>query len=213
MDRPASFTQVEHISAADDIARRSCADVLGARERPLVFFTPALLVTHGGFDRDPVIEFDSRFPAPTSDQRPFYLDLQREHEVFFSGLGLANLPGRVKPVNWDKRLYCVDAERAEECFEFIGGIAFSNPKTGFFASVFSYDMVIQDPTSTRLQTLTVKVFGVAASDFVAFLETRLAGPPKVRRIKMTNASASIGFLRQRNIVTNLTDDDPLQMRD
>jgi hypothetical protein len=213
MDRPASFTQVEHISAADDIARRSCADVLGERERPLVFFTPALLVTHGGFDRDPVIEFDSRFPAPSSDQRPFCVDLQREHEVFFSGLGLAHLPGRTKPVNWDKRLYCIDAERAEDCFAFIGGIAFSDPKTGFFASVFSYDMVIQDPTSTRFQTLSVKVFGIAASDFVAFLETRLVGPPKARRIKMPNASASIGFLRQRNIVTNLTDEDPLQMRD
>lgn len=212
MARPASFQQVDNVTAADDIARLSCADVLSQRANPLTLFTPALLVTHGGFDRDPVIEFDARFPADHADLRPFFIQLQRGDEAFFSGLGQAPVSGG-RMINWDRRLYCIDASRAEDCFAFIGGIAFSNPKTGFFASVFSYDLAIPDPTSRRNQFLPVKIFGVAANSFVSLIEHRIGNRPRARQIKMTSADATMTFLRDRSLITNFDGTDPLNIRD
>ena len=213
MDRPKQFKQVEEISNADAIARRSLSDVLHSREQPLALFTPALLITHGGFDRDPVREFDARFPAPNRDLRPFCTELQRDHEVFFSGLGVSPVPGMVRPVAWDKRLYCIDQSRAEECFGFIGGIAFSDPRNGFFANVFSYDLQIPDPTSFSAQFLSVKVFGVIANTFVAMLEGRLNKPPKARRISMPSAQAAAQFVNSHGVQTIFTGEDPLHMRE
>lgn len=213
MDRPKIFTRVDEVSDADQISRRSLTDVLHSRDEPLSLFTPALLVTHGGFDRDPVTEFDARFPADTRDLRPFYTELQREHEFFFRGLGAVALPGHTRAVMWDKRLYCVAAKRAEECFAFIGGIAFSNPKTGLFASVFSYDLSIPDPTSVLGQRLQVKVFGVVANSFVVFLEDNGIKQPKVRRIGFNTSEQALGFIRQQGLFTSFTGDDPLKTRD
>ncbi|NDC55228.1 MAG: hypothetical protein EBZ69_00070 [Alphaproteobacteria bacterium] len=213
MNRPDSFKQIDDIRDAEPILRRSLSDVLNAREKPLALFTPALLITHGGFDRDPAFEFNARFPAESPDLKPFYTELQREEEFFFRGLGRVALPGFAKPVAWDKRLYCIDASRAEECFSFIGGIAFSNPKTGMFASVFSYDTSIPDPTSFSRQWLQVKIFGVVSNSFVVFLEERGMKPPQARRIDMSSASASVSFLRQKGLLSSFTEDDPLKMRD
>ena len=213
MDRPNSFRQVEEVKDADAIARRSLSDVLNSRERPVSLFTPALLVTHGGFDRDPVIEFDARVPAPERDLRPFFTELQHERENFFSGLGFVPIPGKTQPVHWDKRLYCIDQSRAEECYAFIGGIAFSDPRIGFFANVFSYDLSIPDPTSGRNQFLTVKVFGVIANTFVAMLEGRLNKPPKARRVAMPSPEAAAKFVNSYGIGTMFTNEDPLQIRD
>jgi hypothetical protein len=213
MDRPKQFKQVEAISNADAIVQRSLFDVLHSRERPVSLFTPALLVTHGGFDRDPVLEFDARFPEPSRDLRPFCTELQRDHEMFFSGLGVSSVPGMVRPVAWDKRLYCIDQSRAEECFAFIGGIAFSDPRNGFFANVFSYDLQIPDPTSLRAQYLSVTVFGVIANTFVAMLEGRLNKPPKARRIAMPSAQAAAQFVNSCGIQTIFTGEDPLDMRE
>lgn len=213
MDRPESFKQVDAVIAADDIVRLSCADVLGRREKPVALFTPALLIAHGGFDRDPVIEFDARFPAESKDERPFYVDLQRDNEFFFRGLGATALAGRAIPVAWDKRLYCIAESRAAECFEFLGGIAFSDPRTGMFASVFSYDMRIPDPTSHRQQTLDVKVFGVAANFFMSFFEERFNKAPIARKVPMTSAQHTVNFLRAHNIASQFDGQDPLNMRD
>lgn len=213
MQRPDSFKQADNIRDAEPILRRSLSDVISARKKPLALFTPALLITHGGFDRDPALEFNARFPAESPELKPFYTELQRDDEFFFHGLGGVALPGYAKPVFWDKRLYCIDASRAEECFAFIGGIAFSNPKTGLFASVFSYDTSIPDPTSRAQQWLQVKIFGVVSNSFVVFLEERGTKPPRARRIDMASASASVGFLRQKGLLSSFTEDDPLKMRD
>lgn len=213
MDRPSSFRQIDAVSSAEDIVRLSCADVLNNRERPVALFTPALLITHGGFDRDPVIEFDALFPAANRDEKPFYTELKKDNEFFFSGLGLKAFPNRSRPVNWDKRLYCIDQSRAEECFGFISGIAFSDPKTGFFASVFSYPIRIPDPTSSRNQFLDVTVFGVLSNTFVAALEARTNKPAIARKIKMATPNAGIEFLAARKIVTSFDGTDPLKMRE
>jgi hypothetical protein len=210
---PKIFEAVDSVAGADDIAPLSCADALQSRHRKVALFTPALLITHGGFDRDPVIEFDARFPAER-DLRPFCVDLRREHEFFFAGLGAVQLPNRSRLVNWDKRLYAIDAERKDECFEFIGGIAFSDPRRGFFAHTFAYDIQIPDPTSKKYDILTVTIFGVLANTFIALLRARLNKPAVAVKIPVSSQVAAAQFLGQQyGIVTPGHLDDPLTQRD
>jgi|LakMenEpi03Aug12_release.lakeMendotaPanAssembly.Ray.scaffolds.fasta_scaffold183724_1 hypothetical protein len=206
--------ELDAITNADRIVTRSCADVLRGFSKKVALFTPALLLTHGGFDRDPVTEFDARFPVEDADSRPFCIDLKPDtNEFFFSGLGVRRLPGYPLPVNWDKRVYGVDKEREEECFAFLSGIAFSDPKTGFFASVFAYDITIPDPTSWFNETLVVKVLGVISNKFITMLEKRLTGPAGVRQIPVPSATAALGFLQQNGILSPFTENDPLDIRE
>jgi hypothetical protein len=214
MSTPGSFRELAAITNADKIVTRSCTDVLRSFDKKISLFTPALLLTHGGFDRDPVTEFDARFPAESEDSRPFCVDLKLDtNEFFFAGLGIHTLPGYPIPVNWDKRLYGIDKAREEECFAFLSGIAFSDPKTGFFASVFSYDMAIPDPTSWFNEALSVKIFGVISNKFITMLEARLKGPAGVRQIPVPSAGAALGFLQQNGILSPFTENDPLDLRD
>lgn len=214
MTRPDSFREVSNITDADPVPTLSCSDVLRQRDRPVSLFTPALLFTHGGFDRDPVIEFDARYPAESPDLRPFGIDLRRDHEFFFNGLGVKPAPGRKTSVNWDKRLYAIDASREEECFGFLGGISFSNPKTGFFGNSFSYRVLIPDPTSSRASDiLSVTIFGVYSNTFIALLLEQFNRPAIVKRVS-TPADGSVpALLRGANIITGYDGKDPLDMRD
>lgn len=211
---PGSFREVAAITNADKIATRSCADVLRSFDKSISLFTPALMITHGGFDRDPVTEFDCRFPAETADSRPFCIDLKADtNECFFSGLGVHPLWGSPRPVNWDKRLYGIDKSREEECFAFLSGIAFSNPKTGFFASVFAYDIIVPDPTSWFNDMFSVKVFGVISNKFISMLEQRTNKPAAVKQIPVSSPAAALGFLQQNMILSSFTETDPLDERD
>lgn len=210
MGNQAPITRVDEITNADDISARSCSESLRGLNKQISLFTPALLITSGHFDRDPVIEFDARFPAESADLRPFCIDLKPDtNEVFFSGLGIHALPGRNRPVNWDKRIYGVAQQREEECFAFLSGIAFSDSKTGYFASTFSYDLAVIDPTSRFNEILTVKVFGVISNQFIAMLEKRLAGPPVVRHVPVPNENAALNFLQQNGILSSFDGNDPL----
>lgn len=184
--RPDNFEEVEPLRDTPEIAQLSCSEALCNTGRKLVLFTPALLMTHGRFDRDPVIEYDARFPVENNDLRPFCVELKKDNERFFEGLGVHVPPGKRKPVNWDKRIYALDASRADECFGFIGGIAFSDPKRGYFGSVLSYDLDIPDPTSRVHERLEVKVFGVLANTFMAFLTPRSHNVPVVQVVKNHN---------------------------
>jgi hypothetical protein len=213
MKRPDSFTDAVPIIGADAIQSMSCADALRRRENPVVLFTPALLFTHASFDRDPVVEFDARFPAESRDLRPFCIDL-KSADSFFSGLGVMPPPGRVTPVNWDKRLYCIDARRKDECFAFLGGIAFSCPKTQFYASTFYYDLPVPDPTAKLLEFLNVTVFGVLTTKGAVFLSGDYNKPPFVRALDLNAARIHIpGAVRSAEILSGFTGEDPLNMRD
>lgn len=200
------------ITGADDIPRLSCSEALRGSGRKLKLFTPALLVTHGGFDRDPVIEFDVRVPNDEKEQRPFAVDLTRGDEKFFVGLGVTTLPGSRQSINWDKRIYAIDERRAEICFAFIGGIAFSDPKTGMFANVMSYDINIEDPTSRTGERLDVKIFGILANKFTAFLQENPLGPPVARSIRVTGTALPTN-LPSKNFFGHRPGDDPLSMRE
>jgi len=213
MKRPDTFTEVAPIIGADAIQPISCSEALRRREKPLILFTPALLFTHGRFDRDPVVEFDARFPAKSRDLRPFCMDL-KGNDIFFRGLGTMPSPGKVTPVNWDKRVYCIDATRKEECFSFLGGIAFSCPKTQFFASTFYYELPVPDPTAKTLEFLNVTVFGVMTNKGAAFLSGRFDKPPIVRMLDAQAAQVQIpGAVRSAEILGGFTGEDPLTMRD
>lgn len=211
MNRPDSFQEVTPVTNADPIRRLSCADVLRASGRSLRLFTPALLITHGGFDRDPVQEFDARYGLP-ADKRPCCIQLKNDNERFFDGLGTKPVNDLRYPVNWDQRLYAIDAEFAEDCFGFLGGIAWSNPATGLFASTMSYDLFVPDPTSQTSALLSVKVFGVLGSGFAAYLHDRPQQRPIARRVPFDGNSLPAHLYRP-SLLGQAHTEDPLSMRD
>jgi hypothetical protein len=213
MTRPETFTKVEPVSGAEQVAALSCADALHQRENPLVLFSAALLFTHGGFDRDPVAEFDARFPAESADLRPFYVDLARDGEYFFSGFGSMPAPGRQRVVNWDKRVYCIDQRRKDECFEFLGGIAYSNPKAKLFANSFLHPVSVPDPTSKIGQFLDITVVGVMSNSFVVYLEPQWNAPAIVRKVSTTQPGLIPHSIHAAGILGGFTGKDPLDMRD
>lgn len=213
MDRPDTFTEVEVITGADSVPAVSLSDALQQRDNPVSLFTPALLFTHGGFDRDPVIEFDARFPAASADLRPFRVDLTRDSEFFFRGFGVMSAPGKQHAVNWDKRVYGISKTREDECFEFLGGIAFSNPKSSFFANTFSHAIAVPDPTSRTGQLIDITVFGVMSNAWVVYVEERFLKPAIVRVVSMKAATAIPAAIRKAGLLGGFTGEDPLTMRD
>jgi hypothetical protein len=216
MKRPDTFRQLDPVKDADALPVVSCAEALRARDKPVVLFTPALLFTHGGFDRDPMAEFDAYCPAPSATLRPFCVDLTKDKWRFFHGMGIQPPPGRTQPVNWDKRLYAIDKEREEECFGFLNGIAYSNPKTNLFASTFSYDLSIPDPTALLTETLLVRVFGVIGNTFIVWVNYNAAKPdklPTVQTIQTHDPQRVLRSLSGAPLLTEFTGNDPLDMRD
>lgn len=213
MDRPDTFVQVDAVTGADSVAPISCADAFSQRENPLVLFTPALLFTRGGFDRDPVIEFDARFPASSRDMRPFSVDLARDSERFFRGFGAMPAPGRPRVVNWDKRIYAIDQRRQEECFEFLGGIAYSDPKKQWFANSFLHTVTIPDPTSKTGQILDVHVVGVISNKIVVYVEPQLNAPAVVRQISADKLHSLPRSIYKAGAISGFNGKDPLDMRE
>lgn len=212
MQRPDTFTEADVVSNSVEVPQICVSDALRGMQQQVRLFTPALLVTHGRFDRDPVREFDARFPATNAEERPFVIDLKKDHEFFFRGLGVFGLSCHKRPPNWDKRLYAIAASRADECFEFLNGIAFSLPTDGYYASVLSYDLKIKDPTTKTFSALDVKVFGVVSNTFVAYLANDFVAPRAIKRNITTNFNLG-AVVPKENLFFNLNDEDPLNMRD
>jgi hypothetical protein len=211
MERPNSFQEVEQIIGADSIRPLSCSEALRNRGVKYYLFTPALLLTHGGFDRDPVVEFDARYNLPDA-HRPFCVQLRRDHERFFAGLGMKALPGQSREVNWDQRIYAIEEEYAGDCFEFIGGIAYSDPKNNMFAEIMSYDVMVPDPTSHAGEFLTIKVFGVMANTFIAYMQERPGTCPIARRVPFSGGALPANMPRT-NLLGVAPKEDPLKMRE
>ena len=133
-----------------------------------VLFTPALLVTHGYFDRDPVIEF-LRMHKPT--HHPFKMHFD---QAFFSGLGKTQLLGDV--VDWDYRLYGIAKEGWEICRDFIGSIALYDPHRYHFARLLYHELEVVDPIAMRargalaeLPTVTIHSFAVSSNRNFVYL--------------------------------------------
>lgn len=147
------------------------ADALSGRQS-VSLFSPAILITHGGFDRDPVKEYNAFAPADSIDQEPFCIDLRFRDHVFFAGLGRSRATPHMPAINWDQRLYGIDKTRSEECFAFIRGIAFKQQNGRLFQS-FSHELVLRDPTSgEENRWFAVTVFGVFTFCYAADTDKR-----------------------------------------
>lgn len=212
MRRPAEFREAENVAGAYNAPTIALSDVLRQRTSDFFLFTPALLLTHSEFDRDPVVEFAARVPDE-KDLMPFCVDLRNDNEFFFSGLGLKQLPGKQKVVNWDRRLYCIDASRKNECVSFIGGIMFSNPKSGTYGSTFYYDLTVMDPTSRGYDELKVGVFGVRTNKYVAFLMPRIGAPAVASVAPLDKLFLCPPAVVEACAIASQISTDPLNMRE
>lgn len=213
------FQELASATGNDTTPVLSCGDVLRNRERPVALFSPAILFTHGGFDRDPVVEFEAFQPSPSPELRPFCIDLKSSGGPFFNGLGVRPAPGRTVPINWDRRLYAIDQSRAAECFEFLNGIAYSDPKTGLFASTFSYELHIPDPTAgffsgDRSKWLPVTLFGAIGNTFITYVDY-VAGTvlPQAQFVRTSNPLAALRQRSSGRVLSSFTGEDPLLLRE
>lgn len=129
-----------------------------------VFFTPALITTHGLFDRDPVVEFNRTHSTEDEAERPFFIDCQFP---FFDGLGFGFAAGQF--VNWDHRLYGICKANWGALCGFIKALAWYDPKRYNYARVGSHKLRIVDPTALHgsgivldaLPTIEITVFCVS----------------------------------------------------
>lgn len=212
MRRSSEFREVEDVAGAYSAPAIALSDVLRQRSQDFFLFTPALLLTHSEFDRDPVVEFAVRAPAE-KDLLPFCIDLRPTGAPFFSGLGEKQLPAVQKVVNWDRRLYCVDASRKDECISFIGGILFSNPKTGAFGTSFYYDLTVTDPTAREHSELSIGVFGVRTNKHIAFLMPSPVGPANVKVVAADKLFLCPPRIIEACALSTQVTADPLNMRE
>lgn len=212
MRRHPDFHELDNVT--DDYVAPAAAvsDVLCGQDDRFFLFTPALITTHSEFDRDPVVEFVIRSDL-SGATLPFCVDLRKDREFFFSGLGIKSLPGKSKVVDWDKRLYCVDSSVKNLCIDFIAGIVFSNPRSATFGSVFYYDIPVVDPTSAALATINVGVFGVRTNKYISFLAPQLSGVATAVTLPADQLAACPAYITSACALSMQTPDDPLSMRE
>lgn len=172
-----ALTEVGSLKDTAPIAS-SCLDAMRERRGEVVCFTPALLVTHGYLPVDPAVEFASRFSA-TADKQPFCVELPVSRAPFFTGLGVSVIAGQ--RIDWDRRIYGIVAERAKECFDFLGGIGIRAGDS--FASSVVYTLNIPDPTTriftTNNATIPAHVFGLLRDNTITYLAPNGYDPPYV----------------------------------
>ena len=178
------FQRADSVTNPTSLRQLSCLAALRERRGDVLCFTPAVLLTHAYLPLDPVQDFASRFSAPAS-QQPFCVELPSNAPPFFSGLPVTVLNNR--PVDWNRRLYAIAAERAKECFDFLAGIGVTGADN-FFASAVMYAFSMPDPlsrTSPR-DTIAVTAFGVFSNNKITYLAPRFNYPPKLLTIDADN---------------------------
>lgn len=187
-DRPFQVTDTRD---ADSLHVLSCSSALRNFEFDVELFTPALFLVFGRFDRDPAKEYNALIPPDRpKSARPFCLDMVKDKK-FFDGLGASDKTIYTPAIDWDRRLYCINKEFANECFGFLSGIAISQPSTAYFAQPFSYRISAPDPVS-KLERLSVTVFGILAPPRVAYITDKTA-VPRIRIAKVPTQEDSEKF--------------------
>lgn len=96
---------------AEEVPKTLC-DLAGE----FVFFTPALILQVGMFERDPVAEYVAARKV-TEELRPIAIDSQ---QPFFGNLGASIIGGA--EVRWANRLYMVRREGWADCSSFLSAI-------------------------------------------------------------------------------------------
>jgi len=144
-----------------------------------VFFTPALITTHGLFDRDPIVEFRRNHPEVTDDQAPFAVDCDFP---FFQGLGHGLLTGQF--INWNNRLYGIHGDYWEKLHRFISALAMFDAKRYHYAKVGWHPLQLVDPTAlhsgsilAEIPAIPITVFCVSGYRGFAYIEPA-SDPPR-----------------------------------
>lgn len=134
------------------------------------FFTPALMMTKGGFDRDPLTEYVISY-SPNDEATPNILD---HDEAFFANMGHTAINGDF--VEWDRRIYVIPRQHWQALRDFISSIAWSNPADKSFTRVHFREHEILDPIAskrggvlTKAPTFPVTVFGVSSTKAFVYL--------------------------------------------
>lgn len=179
-----NFQRTDSVTNPTALRQLSCLETLREQRGDVRCFTPAVLLTHAYLPVDPAQDFASRFPAPPSRQ-PFCVELPPNAPPFFSGLPVTVLNNR--PVDWNRRLYAIAAERAKECFDFLAGIGVTGADN-FFASAVMYEFSMPDPLSRTSPrgTIDVTAFGVFSNNKITYLAPRFDYPPKLLTIDADN---------------------------
>lgn len=161
---------------------RAARHTLRDLTRDFVLFTPALINTHGHFDRDPVQEFQRLHPSANLDDAVFCLD---SDWPLFQGIGQGLLVGA--PVNWDHRIYGVTKARWPLCRDFITAIGIVSRKRQFYARIAWHDLVIVDPLALHqaqavladIPVVQVVAFAVSSNRQFTHLQPAV-DPPRTR---------------------------------
>lgn len=195
---------------ADSVRKLSIADVLFGLD--VVLFSPAPLITHGGFDRDPVKEYHAFAPPDDKEQAPFYVDMPSSARPFFSGLGRTARTAYMPGVDWDRRIYGIDKACSEECFAFIRGIAFRQPDGRLYSS-FSHVLTLSVSSGlSDTRRMPVTFFGLYSFCFPGALkpEARVTyllpvnGVPTAQTKYFLTDDALCAFFAQRGVVMPTT---------
>ena len=157
---------------ADRPVREGKLSTLGdMQEDGYVFFTPALIITHGLFDRDPIIEFSRTHQTSDEADRPFYLDCDYP---LFQNLGKSLVQGTL--IDWDRRIYGITKSNWEQLRDFVGAIACYDPRRYHYAKVGFHNLKIVDSTAlhggwalAELPTIDIFVFFVSAYRYFVWM--------------------------------------------
>lgn len=128
-----------------------------------MFFTTALLMTHGLMDVDPLIEYRKYEPKLSDADAPFAIDCDYP---FFDGLGFGLL-GR-EFVNWNNRIYGIHRQYWKSMHNFLCGLILYKQDIYHYAKVGWHELIICDPTTLhsgrvlrQLPALRITVFLVS----------------------------------------------------
>lgn len=162
----------------DDLSKNE-GFTFGELSKEVTFFTPALLLVRGEFDRDPISEFRKELNPP-ADQMPFAIDVPLP---IFQGLGSTLMGGY--PVNWDNRLYGVATDYWQAFYDFMLAITAIDRRKPRYWRTISHGLTIVDPIALKyrkqesIPTVDIIVFCPSAVDGLYHLAPA-TDPPRTR---------------------------------
>lgn len=142
-----------------------------------VFFSYALILTHGHFNRDPLVEWLSNRPGLDKDLHPHTIICKRP---VFQGLPSTRINGQLR--HWNHEISCIRKESWEDCRDFIGSIAILDREKKFYARLLMHELKIVDPVAmaskilTEIPTLDIFVFCVSSTTSFTWLKPAVDPP-------------------------------------
>jgi hypothetical protein len=144
-------------------------------------FTPALVVTHGLLDRDPVLEFNRTHQTEDPAERPFQIDCDYP---LFQDLGASVLNGTL--IQWDRRLYGIVDAHWPQIRDFIAAMGCYDIPRQHYAKTGFHMLRIVDPTALHsgriyeeLPTIEITVFCVSTNRNFVWMHWAV-DPPRSR---------------------------------